>query len=335
VDHVHVTKHHGLGNDFLVALGRIEPNPELARRLCDRRRGIGADGLIVGQPNTSSADVEPHVEGDRDVDVVMVLYNSDGSRAAMSGNGIRCLAQAVAQARSERETSLTIRTDAGIRTVEVVAGPDPATVLVHVDMGAARPGRTWTGGLPDGLERRLGSGPPRLETVDIGNPHVVLLADDPAAVDLERFGPALERAVPGGTNVEFIARRPGVVDELDLTVWERGAGRTEACGTGASAAAWVAHRWGLVGTDVVVHLPGGDVRVQLGSSIPLSGPATFVGRIEVGPELSGAPDATEQRCAAGGSAVTDLEGEHVEDVAAAGRWADAGDGASGLAVRHG
>jgi diaminopimelate epimerase len=295
---VHLTKHHGLGNDFLVVLGDVEPTPAMARLLCDRRRGVGADGLIAGQPRDEAG-----------VDVRMVLHNSDGSRAAMSGNGIRCLAQAVVRARGDRAGSLTIATDAGIRTVDVVPGPDPATCLAHVDMGPARPGPAWTWPLPEGLAADTAVGHARLATVDVGNPHLVLLVDDPDAVDLARHGSALETTPPGGTNVEFIAPRAGHRDEIDLVVWERGAGRTEACGTGASAAAWAAHGWGLVGSDVIVHLPGGDVRVRLGLSITLSGPATFVARVEVDLDDRGATAGPARVTAAVGGAATGIAAE--------------------------
>jgi diaminopimelate epimerase len=271
---VHLTKHHGLGNDFLVALADVDPTPALARRICDRRRGLGADGLIVGRPSI-----------DPSIDVVMTLLNSDGSAAQMSGNGIRCLAQAVVRNRREREGVVKVATGAGRRDVAVRSTEQPAVCSAEVDMGPAGAGPSWVGPPPAGLGAALATEGLRVETVDLGNPHMVLLARDPHAVDLARFGAQLEAQVPGGVNVEFIAASPGRPEEIDLTVWERGAGITEACGTGACAGAHVAHRWGLVGDDVVVHLPGGDVRVMLGPSITLVGPATFVADIDISVDL--------------------------------------------------
>lgn len=270
---VALTKHHGLGNDFLVAVSaEPEPllDPALAVRLCDRRRGIGADGFIVAGPATQ-----------RGVDAVMVLFNADGSRAEMSGNGIRCLAQALASAHRTDDIDLVVFTDAGLRTLAVRPHPsDPASVLVRVGMGPVTDGPAWRPSA--GAERMLQTlTPSRQATADIGNPHLVLAVANPWLVDVAAAGPVLEADFPAGVNVQFIAPRPGCTDELDLTVWERGAGVTEACGTGASAAATVAHRWGLVGPTVTVHMPGGMVTVEVGDdNTHLIGPATFIARIE-------------------------------------------------------
>ena len=234
---------------------------------------MGADGFIVGRPGTG------------DLDVVMDLRNADGSVAEMSGNGIRCLAQAIlrspGRAPQRQKTTLRIGTAAGLRTVVVEATEDPATVLATVAMGAVIAGPTLPS-LPEGLAAALArNGEVQVASADIGNPHAIFWAADPATVDLARFGAAIEAATPGGINVEFIRPTPGEADAIDLTVWERGAGITEACGTGASAAATVAHRWGLVGPRVRVHLPGGDVDVVVGDETTLIGPATYIATIEV------------------------------------------------------
>ena len=270
---VTLTKHHGLGNDFLVAVSadpRSLLDPALAVRLCDRRRGIGADGFIVAGPAAQPG-----------CDAVMVLFNADGSRAEMSGNGIRCLAQALALAHGTDEVDLVVLTDAGVRTLEVRPHPgDPASVLVRVGMGPVTDGPSWHPS--DEAARAVETlAPSHHATADIGNPHLVLAVADPWQVDVAAVGPVLEADFPAGVNVQFIAARPGCTDELDLTVWERGAGVTEACGTGASAAATVAHRWGLVGPTVTVHMPGGMVTVEVGDdATSLIGPATFIARIE-------------------------------------------------------
>jgi diaminopimelate epimerase len=274
-----LTKHHGLGNDFLVAVlddaeaAAALASPVLARHSCDRRRGIGADGFIVAAPT-----------GEAGVDAVMTLFNADGSRAEMSGNGVRCLAQALARHRGTDHADLVVATDGGRRTLQVRPHPtDAASVLVRVGMGPVRPGPVWTPG--DAARRALSAldpAGPRAETADIGNPHLVVAVPDPCRVDVARVGPLLEADFPAGMNVHFIAVRPGRGDALDLTVWERGAGVTEACGTGASAAATVAHRWGLVGPTVTVTMPGGTVEVVVGpEQTELIGPSTFIARIEV------------------------------------------------------
>lgn len=268
-----LTKHHGLGNDFLVLLGTgaelAAIAPDHAVRWCDRHTGVGADGLLLG------------VTDDPDADLVMTLFNADGSRAEMSGNGIRCLAQAEVDRRGTTEADLRIRTDGGLRTVAVRPGPDPATVIAAVDMGPAAPGptpdRPPAGQVDDPVA--LGAEPTRSVTVDLGNPHLVLLVDDPAKVDVHRAGPHWEAGYDAGINVHFVAPTAG--DELTMGIWERGAGATLACGTGATAAAHAAHTWGLVGDRVTVHMPGGDVEVEVGERLTLHGPSVRIATVEV------------------------------------------------------
>jgi len=265
-----LTKHHGLGNDFLVLIDQ-PGDADLARRLCDRRRGIGADGLIVA--NTVPAG---------DADLSMELYNADGSRAEMSGNGIRCLAQAEAMRRGTPAADLTIATDVGTRAVAVRPGAEPHTSDASVDMGKILPGPERDREVPPPPPDQALVAKRRELALDVGNPHVVYLVDDVATVVLEAEGPHYERAYSHGINVEFIAPSEGRADALDLRVWERGAGITEACGTGACAAAHAANQWGQVGERVRVHMPGGDVDVILGDTVTLVGPITFVAHIELG-----------------------------------------------------
>ena len=261
-----LTKHHGLGNDFLVLVDLADTTPLdacFARRVCDRRRGVGADGLIRVSPGIGGADV------------TMTLHNADGSAAEMSGNGIRCLAQAVARARGVEVLALSVATGGGSRHVKVAPGPDARTAWVDVEMGPARsPDPRW-------VATETVDGATKTATVDLGNPHLVVLVDDPAAVDLLEVGPRLSAQFDRGSNVEVVALARGGGDTLDLRVWERGAGITEACGTGAAAAAHAAHDWGLVGERVLVRMPGGTLEVRLGASITLAGPATFIADVEV------------------------------------------------------
>lgn len=276
-----LTKHHGLGNDFLVLLGPAADlksvGVEEARRWCDRHRGIGADGLLLG------------VTDEPGVDLRMTLYNADGSLAEMSGNGIRCLAQADARRRHAGPVTLRIATDGGPRTVEVgaPAADDPATVQASVDMGPARPGpEPDVVALDDDLAETgpaeaLGLDALRRGTYDLGNPHLVLLVEDPEAVDLVAAGSLHEAQFSAGINVHFVAPTPGEADAMSMRVWERGAGVTAACGTGAVAVARAAHDWGLVGDRVTVHMPGGDVDVVVGDPMTLIGPATYIASITV------------------------------------------------------
>ncbi len=259
-----LTKHQGLGNDFLVLLdldGDHVVTPELARAVCDRHRGIGADGLL-------------HVTaGTGDADVTMSLANADGSRAEMSGNGVRCLGQAVLQAGIVEGPRLRVATDAGVRSLEILPTDRPETHVVTVDMGPADDqGDTaeW-----------VGRGVMAAGWASMGNPHLVLYAPDPdLAPDVVAVGEAVNDKTPGGANVEVIAIG-ATEDDLVLEVYERGVGPTLACGTGACAATAVAHRWGLVGRDVRVHMPGGTAHVTLtDQTVLLGGPTSSIGRIE-------------------------------------------------------
>ncbi len=273
-----LTKHHGLGNDFLVALeevsGPLHGDASMARALCDRRRGLGADGFIIGslpEPGSTAVDGRP-------IDVVMHLWNADGSRAEMSGNGIRCLGQALAMAREEHQVTFAIATDGGERTLIVHDDADYRIASVSVTMGLVGAGPA----IPRSVSERLAEF--RHGAADLGNPHLVVVVADLAEVDLVGTGSWIEQEFPAGVNVEFIsvASEP---DTLDLLVWERGSGVTEACGTGATAAAQLAHQWGLVGREVSVRMPGGSAEVIVAEGPEdeptLIGPAQHVATIEV------------------------------------------------------
>jgi diaminopimelate epimerase len=258
-----LTKHHGLGNDFLVLL---EPLPgldaaALARRLCERHRGIGADGLIIAHPGIGGADV------------TMELRNADGSRAEMSGNGIRCFAQALWDAGLSRSPEeLLVATDVGVRRVRLVDAQRSGYLRAAVDMGPVKV-------VHDAPQYAIGS-VEAAAFVDAGNPHLVLLDRGVDEIDVARAGAALEGTFAGGINVEWVWPGPGP-GELTLRVWERGAGETEACGTGSCAAAAAALSWARTGPRVVVHNPGGDVLVELGETAVLTGPAARIASVEM------------------------------------------------------
>ncbi len=273
-----LTKHHGLGNDFVIALeevnGPLRGDATLARALCDRRRGIGADGLIIG--SRPSEDVTG--PGGRPIDVVMHLWNADGSRAEMSGNGIRCLGQALAMARDDHEATYAVFTDGGFRELVVHDDANHRLATVSVTMGLVGEGPA----VPPSVLERLGGD--RHATADLGNPHLVVLVSDLSSVDLVGTGAWIESQFDAGINVEFIATGTEP-DSLDLLVWERGAGVTEACGTGATAAATLAHQWGLVGREVRVVMPGGSAEVIVAPSPDaepiLIGPSQHIATIEL------------------------------------------------------
>jgi len=263
-----LTKHHGLGNDFLVAFDLDVDDPrldlaDLARRLCDRRRGIGGDGLLVGSPADGYA-------------ARMVLFNADGSRAEMSGNGIRCFAQALAARRGDLSDQL-ISTDAGDRLVRLSSTSRAGTIDAAVEMGTVT---VLTE--PEGWER-LGCHPDRpVVHLGLGNPHSVVGVDDVTVVDLAGLGAKVPQV-----NLEIVEPGPETT-AVTMRVHERGVGITEACGTGACAVAFAARSWGLVAAsvdDVRVHMDGGAAVVSFRPDAPnvavLRGPATYVGSIEV------------------------------------------------------
>ena len=261
-------KLHGLGNDFLVLLddGSLGPvAPERARALCARRTGVGADGLIRSERQDEGA-------------IGFELLNADGSAAEMSGNGSRCLGLAAARAGwwEDRRRPLVVRTSAGERRLDWEGG-DLHQASVRVGMGKVA-----------ALGRPADFGAPLAASswgwmVTVGNPHAVALIDGklPPIDELEDVLGSIEPGGPNDMNYEFVVRGPEV-GALTMVVRERGAGWTQACGTGAVAAAWAAHQQGWVDEVVTVHNPGGSVEVDVsGPEASLTGPAVFVADVDV------------------------------------------------------
>lgn len=241
-------KMEGLGNDFVVIAGPLSPAAADVAAWCDRRLGIGADGVLAVGP----------AEGG----VRMQYWNADGSPAEMCGNGLRCAAAyAVAEG--------------------IVVGPE---FPVWTDLGERRvvvrhdgTVRAELGTIADPGIDAFDLAGYRLEPVSVGNPHAVAFVEDCYSVPVAAVGPVVEGDphFPDRTNVEFAT----VVgrDRIDVRVWERGVGETLACGTGAAAAAAVAHRGGLVDAPVTVMLPGGPLVVEIaGDTVWIDGPARRV-----------------------------------------------------------
>ena len=253
------TKMQGLGNDYLYLDFSSAPPPDLSRlaaAMSDRHFGAGADGLIA---------VGPGIQGD----FSMEMYNADGSRGEMCGNGIRCLGKYVYDRGLTPRTDLNIDTPAGLRAVRLhVEGGTVESVTV--DMG--RPELSPPLALP--AAGAVWEGVP----VSMGNPHFVVFCPDPEAVDLAAVGPVLERDphFPQRTNVEFARLGP---EGLTLRVWERGSGETLACGTGACAAFAAARARLGAGEALSVRLPGGSLSLRWDSwsgCILMTGPAVTV-----------------------------------------------------------
>jgi diaminopimelate epimerase len=255
-----LTKCQGTGNDFLVLdardAARTSQYPALSRALCDRRFGLGADGLLVLQPPTATG-----------ADLSMRIFNADGSEAEMCGNGIRCVWRYLEREMGTHDT-LEVETATGI--VRVGPGDDGA---IRVDMGVPRLREPLEIGV-DIAGRKL-----RFAPVSMGNPHAVIFVDEPlAGIALDDLATALASldAVAGEINVEVALIADG---RVHMRVYERGVGETHACGTGACAVAAVAIASNRARSPVTVRSKGGEVRVAwdgAGAPAYLSGPADLV-----------------------------------------------------------
>jgi len=260
------SKHSALGNDFIVVDAADAPAdadwPSLAARWCGGEPG--ADGLIAFR-RTSEASM------------TMLLHNRDGSRAEMSGNGIRCLVQAATMRwRHSGRRTYEVATDAGLRTVEIEAA-GAADTVASVGMGEVRP-------LPEPAGwSSLQCDPARpVLHLSLGNPHSVVGVEDVGEVPLAELGGMVPHV-----NLEVVEQGPRA-SEVTMRVHERGAGITSACGTGACATAWAARSWGLVaGSVVTVTMDGGSVVVRLDDpspgSVTLVGPTRFVSEHDLVP----------------------------------------------------
>jgi diaminopimelate epimerase len=257
-------KMHGAGNDFVVVDSRahaVSLTPSQAALLADRRRGIGCDQIILIEPAA-------------DADVAMRILNADGSESGACGNATRCIAALLAAETGARH--LRIRTVAGLLSAEI-KGPN----LVEVDMG--EPNFEWSA-VPllepmDTLSLRLAMGPVENPAAcSMGNPHATFFVDDLQHLPVESIGAALERAriFPERANIGFA--RIDAPDQIRLRVWERGAGLTLACGSGACAALVNAHRRGLTHRRAVVDMDGGSLTItwRADNHVLMEGPVATV-----------------------------------------------------------
>lgn len=239
------TKMEGLGNDFVLLEGPRHVTPSDVALWCSRRRGIGADGVLVALGHANEVGME--------------YYNADGGAAELCGNGLRCVARYAFDRGWAPSRDFIVSSSVGSHRVSVLDDG-----LVRAQLGAYR------------LGERIDVAERRIATVSVGNPHAVLIVDDPDREAVHQLGPRIEtdQAFPDGTNVEFASID---ADGIHLRVWERGVGETLACGTGAAAAVAVAHEMGKIGSTAPVHLRGGELQVDLlDGDAWITGPAEYV-----------------------------------------------------------
>ena len=266
---------HGCGNDYVYfdcTEEKIADESAAARALSDRHFGIGGDGIILIKKGTAAA-------------FEMVMYNADGTRGAMCGNGIRCVAKYVYDHRLTDKTSISIESMGAVKYIDVTV-ENGEVVSAKVDMGAPS---LYSKDIPVLCESERAVNVPvtvggvdyEMTCVSMGNPHAVVFIDkSPREFDVEGVGVLFENneIFPDRTNTEFIFVQDR--KNLEMRVWERGSGETLACGTGACASAVAAIVNGLCDNDVTVHLLGGDLQISWsgkeGDSVFMTGPATTV-----------------------------------------------------------
>lgn len=276
------TKMHGCGNDYIYVDGSkehisVQQKPEIARKLSDRHFGIGGDGVIFINPS-EEADFE------------MEMYNADGSRAEMCGNGIRCVAKYVYDRGLTDKKKISIISAGKVKQL-CLAIQDKKVILVKVNMGEPE---LQAEKIPVLSSNEQVLNEPitvqgkeyRMTCVSMGNPHAVVFVDDVDGLEIEKIGPYFEthERFPNRTNTEFVK----VIDEhtVQMRVWERGTGETLACGTGACATVVACILNGLTKEQVTVKLLGGELEIfwdRTGNLVYMTGPADFVfdGEVEV------------------------------------------------------
>ncbi len=245
------TKMHGLGNDFVVLRGVPVPSAEVIRRLADRRTGIGFDQLLWLD--------EPHSE---DADIFYRTFNSDGGEAAQCGNGARCIARYVAGDNRDSDRIWRLEFPGGFVNARLQSDGDIAVELVEPVFEPDKVPFLAPEGRQDTYAVEVGGGVVELAVVSMGNPHAVIQVPDVVSAPVAQLGPLLEshERFPNRANIGFMQVTGPA--HIRLRVFERGVGETSACGTGACAAVAVGRVAGLLGDDVTVALPGGELRVR-------------------------------------------------------------------------
>ena len=269
-DGPHLTRSHGLGNDYLVCDPAELPvalTPERTRRICHRHLGVGSDGILVLSPPTPGSDVG------------LRILNPDGSEAEKSGNGIRIFAKWLYDTGRTSRTSFVVGTPGGNVPVDLEV-VDGRVAMVTALMGVPEIRADLTSLEVDGESLAV-------TALSVGNPHCVVLRERLDVTDLHRLGPLIENhpAFPNRTNVQLA--RPLDRRRVEALIWERGAGETMASGSSSCAVAAACHHLGLVDGDVQVVMPGGTlaIRIDERGAIWMHGPAEEIARVTLSPDL--------------------------------------------------
>ena len=270
------SKYHALGNDYLVLDPKDAselPSEDAIVRICHRNFGLGSDGILYGPLQTDKADFG------------LRILNPDGSEAEKSGNGLRIFARYLYDTGAVKNEHFTVETLGGKVTCQIADGADSITV----DMGQVQFCGTEQSDPNIGQSLTFNGKTQTVYIADIGNPHCVLVQDEISAKQAHEEGALIElhASFPNRTNVQFLK----VIDRnnIQIEIWERGAGYTLASGSSSSAAAAVAHRIGLCDRDITVHMPGGKIAIQIddGFAIRMTGPATRVASMNFEEEALG------------------------------------------------
>jgi len=264
-----ITKMHGTGNDFVVINAMAEKLPAdlvaFSKKIADRHYGVGCDQVLL-------------IDKSNIADFKMLIFNNDGSQVEMCGNGIRCLARYVYEKGLTKKKKITVETLAGIKIPEIIGDK------VRVNMGKPSfVSKDWKSGETISKPLTIEDQTFTATLVSVGNPHCVIFVDKITDELVHKYGPKIENnreLFPNRINVEFIKKISQ--NEIEMRVWERGAGETLACGTGSTAAAIAAIKNGFTKSNVIVHLIGGNLEISWdGSDAFMTGPAEFVFEAEI------------------------------------------------------
>ena len=258
-------KYHALGNDYLVLdpeESQQEPNPDMIVRICHRNFGLGSDGILYGPLKSENSDC------------ALKIFNPDGSEAEKSGNGLRIFARYLFDHKKINSNPFTVETLGGLVSIDI---KDPLNAIT-VDMGQVQ--------FSQDTQLSIHNTTYQCHIADIGNPHCVIPLDSLSSEQTHKDGPLIEthKHFPNRTNVQFLK----VLDRnnIQIEIWERGAGYTLASGSSSSAAAAVAHKLGHCDESITVHMPGGTIQIEMDSeyNIRMTGPTTRVGIYELDSE---------------------------------------------------